>query len=125
MRRMVRDLRRQQQRFGSRDIAHSTMPSKQIAFGNTGGREDDVIAARHIVQTQYFTGFDAHRFAACQLLLANATIIFVVAFDVMTPADDRSCDHLMRRIARRGNYAFRRATNTVQHVNCAVWHTGE
>ena len=56
----------------------------QMAFGNTGGREDDVIAARHIAQAQYFTGFDAHRFAACQLLLANATILFVVAFDVMT-----------------------------------------
>ncbi len=76
MRRMVREfLPGGSECFGSRDIAFAANAFQQIAFGNTGGREDDVIAARHIAQTHTLTGFDAHRFAACQLLLANATIL--------------------------------------------------
>ncbi len=82
MRRIVHNCRKWQ-RFGSRDIAFAANAFQQIAFGNTGGREDDVIAARQSAEHNALP-LDAHRFAACQLLLANATILFVVAFDVMT-----------------------------------------
>ncbi|MNT19671.1 hypothetical protein D3C72_1549390 [compost metagenome] len=73
-----------QQGFGGRHIALAGDSVQQIAFGDTGGREDDVIAARHFIKTQNFVSFDTHRFTARQFVFTDTTVLFVVAFDIVT-----------------------------------------
>src|SRR5690606_26361500 len=73
-----------QQRFGGRHVAFTGDPIQQIAFSDTGGGENNVVAARHFIQRQDFIGFDAHLFTACQLFFTDTAVLFSVALNVVT-----------------------------------------
>lgn len=112
----------------SRDIAFAANAFQQIAFGNTGGRED-VVAARHIRPGAIlFTGFTPIALQRASLVVSpNATILFVVAFDVMICASRRP-------FMSPSNARITAAETTLSGAppippystsTSAVWHTGE